>query len=113
MLKDFKIRKIHFADNTTQPYLKAKIKTDSGYKTEARANSIARVMSTLARQTMQDIVIMEYKTGAQARANELMNMSSQMSAIGKVLDKNFIPKTRIVPENPFKNTAAYKKQGRH
>jgi hypothetical protein len=69
----------------------AEMKTENNNSVHARASQLNQLLDKLSEKTVRDLMTTEYNHHFYKSAQNLLVVSSNLSVMGRVLDKNFIP----------------------
>lgn len=93
-LKNLKIKQYNTrtAENL---FLVARIQTMNNNSVCVRGCTAATLMAALSDRTLRDLITMEFGHRFDNSAQNLLNVSSKLSTLSRVLDENFIPSKRL------------------
>ena len=101
-LKNLCIKTFKTKNDTNQFYI-ARIQTHHDNTVSVRACTLSGLAAALSDKTLKDLMTMEFGYNYSQSAQHLLNVSSKLATIARVLDKNFIPQHKL---------ASYKKLAR-
>lgn len=93
-LKSLRLKKYQStAEN--RAYYAAKLQTQHNNAISVQGCSLPVLTQALADKTLRDLISMEFGHSFGNSAQNLMNVASKLSIIGRVLDKDFFPEKRL------------------
>lgn len=93
-LKKLCIKSFKSGDNSNKFYL-ARIQTKHNNTVSVRACTLSGLAAALSDKTLKDLMTMEFGYNYSHSAQHLLNVSSKLATIARVLDKNFIPEHKL------------------
>lgn len=94
LLSRLQLEKLTDRDQETRFY-RAELETRNRNRVLCRSSNLYAVINKLSKKTARDLTTMEYGYRSQRSAQNLLVVSSNLSVISKILNKNFIPEHRI------------------
>lgn len=93
-LKNLKIKRFNTREGQSELFL-ARIQTRYNNSVCVRACTMAGLTAALSDRTLRDLITMEFGHSYNNSAHGLLNASSKLSTISRVLDENFIPERKL------------------
>jgi hypothetical protein len=93
-LKTLRIKKFT-ARNQETLFFVGRIQTQNNNSVCVRGCSMPALMAALSDRTLRDLITMEFGHRFENSAQNLLNVSSKLSTLSRVLDDNFIPAKRL------------------
>ena len=104
-LESFKIKKFVSKRKETAFYI-GKLQTRYHNSVRVRACTLPRLVAALSDKTLTDLITMEFGHSYNNSAHTLLNASSKLSTISRILDENFIPENKVERYKGLKNPIA-------
>ena len=101
-LESFKIKKFISKRQETEFYI-GKLQTRYNNFVRVRACTLTGLTAALSDKTLTDLITMEFGHSYNNSAHTLLNASSKLSTISRILDENFIPERKLERYKGLKN----------
>lgn len=91
---EFQLEKFHMKA-PSRDYYRAQVKTQLHNEVLVRATSLHGTLYHLAEKIVSDLIALEFSTRREAEAYKLLQASSALGMIGRILDEDFVPERKI------------------